>query len=106
MESRVEATALPTGIPDIENEQCQPRHFNFPKRSFGKKNIVNRLFQAAWLDRWWWLHYDSARDVTFCFTCIKAIKTGKMKISGNVKDSSFIINGFHSWKEAKKPCSV
>ena len=23
-----------------------------------------------------------------------------MKISGNAKDSSFIFNGFHSWKEA------
>ena len=38
--------------------------------------------------------------MAFCFTCIKAINTGKMKLSGNMKDSSLIFNGFHSWKEA------
>ena len=99
MEPRAEAdnATPPSDMPDIGSELCQPRHFSFPKRSFGKKNVVYRSFQAAWFDQWRWLHYDCARDVAFCFTCIKAIKTGKMKRSGNVKDSS---SGFHSWKEA------
>ena len=26
-------------------------------RSFGKKVIVKRSFQASWFDRWFWLHY-------------------------------------------------
>ena len=89
-----------TDLPDIGNELNQPRRHQFPKRSFGKKNVVYRSFQPAWFDRWKWLHYDSSRDLAFCFTCIKAIKIGKMKLSGNMKDSSLIFNGFHSWKEA------
>ena len=89
-----------TDLPDIGNEPNQPRRYQFPKRPFGKKNVVYRSFQPAWFDRWQWLHYDSLRDLAFCFTCVKAIKTGKMKLSGNMKDSSLIFNGFHSWKEA------
>ena len=77
-----------TDLPDIGNEPNQPWRHQFPKRSFGKKNVVYHSFQPAWFDRWKWLHCDSSRDLAFCFTCIKAIKTGKMKLSGNVKDSS------------------
>ena len=36
----------------------------------------------------------SQPDLAFCLTCVTAIKTGKMKIAGNVKDSAFIYNGF------------
>ena len=35
----------------------QPKSFDFPKRSFVKKVIVKRSFQASWIDRWSWLHY-------------------------------------------------
>ena len=35
----------------------QPKSFDFPKRSFGKKVIVKRSFQASWFDMWSWLHY-------------------------------------------------
>ena len=89
-----------TDLPDIGNEPKQPRRYQFPKRSFGKKSVIYRSFQPAWFDRWKWLHYDSSRDLAFCFTCIKAIKTGKTKLSGNMNDSSLIFNGFHGWKEA------
>ena len=34
----------------------QPKSFDFPKRSFGKKVIVKRSFQASMFDRSW-LHY-------------------------------------------------
>ena len=88
-----------TDLPDIRNKPNQPRRYQCPKRSFGKKNVMYRLFQPTWVDRWQWLHYDSSRNLVFCFTCIKVIKTGKMKLSGNMKDSSLIFNGFHSWKE-------
>lgn len=101
-EPRVEVSNIQQSskMPDIGSKPSQPCQFNFLKRPFGKKNVVYRSFQAAWFDRWQWLHYGCSRDVVFCFTYIKAIKTGKMKISGNAKDSSFIFNGFHSWKEA------
>ena len=82
-------------MPDIGNQPNQPRRHQFPKRSFGKKNVVYPSFHLQCR-----LHYDSSRDLAFCFTCITAIKTGKMKLSGNMKDSSLIFNGFHSWKEA------
>lgn len=37
---------------------------------------------------WQWLHYDSSQDVAFCYPCVTAIKSAKMKVTGNVKDSS------------------
>ena len=50
---------------------------------------------GSWFNKWQWLHYESTTDLAFCHTCVTAIKTGKMKIAGNVKDSAFIYNGLH-----------
>ena len=32
--------------------------------------------------------------------CVSALKTGKMKLSGNAKDSAFLSEGFSNWKDA------
>ena len=37
-----------SNMPNIGSKPSQPRHFNFPKRPFGKKNVVYRSFQAAY----------------------------------------------------------
>ena len=42
---------------ELPSAPHQPKSFDFPKRSFGKKVIVKRSFQASWFDRWSWLHY-------------------------------------------------
>ena len=47
-----------------------------------------------------WLHYDQARDLAFCHTCIKALRTGKIQLSGNARDSPFLPSGFANWKDA------
>ncbi len=52
----------------------QPLSFNFPKRKFGRKTILERSFQASWFDRWTWLHYNEAEDCVHCFLCLKAVK--------------------------------
>ena len=50
-----------------------PHQPNFPKRSFGKKVIVQRSFQASWFDRWSWLHYIiESNDVALCLNCAQA----------------------------------
>ena len=36
----------------------------------------------------------------FCHTWVSALKTGKMKLSGNAKDSEFLSEGFSNWKDA------
>lgn len=89
-------------LPDIGESPNQPSQFKFkfPKRNFGKTKVVTRTFQASWFGKWAWLHYDEARDLAFCHTCIQAVKTGKMKVSGNAKDSSFLYGGFSNWKDA------
>ena len=56
--------------------------------------MVSRTFQSSWFDKWKWLHYSAPLDVAFCHTCVTAIKTGKMKVSGNVQDSTFLSGGF------------
>ena len=87
-------------LPEIGESANQPRNFKFPKRSFGKTKVVYRAFQPSWYTKWKWLHYDSAQDLCFCHTCVVAMKTGKMKLSGNSKDSSFLFGGFSNWKDA------
>ena len=42
------------------------------------------------------------QDAAFCHTCVTAIKSGKMKVTGNMKDSSFIYGGFYNWKDATR----
>ena len=39
--------------------------------------------------------YTMSKLQTSLLPCMTAIKTGKMKIAGNVKDSAFIYNGLH-----------
>ena len=87
-------------LPEIGEHANQPSGFNFPKRSFGKTKVVHRAFQQSWFSKWKWLHYDSSKDLCFCHTCVSALKTGKMKLSGNAKDSAFLNEGFSNWKDA------
>ena len=49
----------------------QPKEYNFPKQSFGKKTLVYRRFQSSWFTSWKWLHYLEAEDITLCFLCLK-----------------------------------
>ncbi|XP_062585373.1 zinc finger MYM-type protein 1-like [Saccostrea cucullata] len=76
----------------------QPVNFKFPKRSFGKKNPELRSFNPTWFKQYAWLHYDEAKDLAFCFTCMVAAKEGK--ISNFKADGSFISTGFCNWKDA------
>ena len=41
-------------------------------------------FQPKWFDKWPWLHYDRTGDRVFCFLCVTALKTGKIKPDGNI----------------------
>lgn len=97
----MEATASTAlKLPEIEEAPYQPMQFDFPKRDFGKMKVVSRTFQSSWFGRWRWLHYDAARDLAFCHTCVYALKTGKMKVTGNARDSAFLYGGYSNWKDA------
>lgn len=96
------STTEGNGLPDIGATSNQPERHSFPKCSFGKSKVVQRGFQASWFLKWQWLHYVSSQDVAFCHTCVTAIKSGKLKVSGNVKDCSFIYGGFYNWKDATR----
>jgi hypothetical protein len=88
-------------LPNVGEAPNQPLDFAFPKRDFGKTKVVRRAFQAQWFTKWPWLHYDSGQDLAFCYTCVTAVASGKLKLStGNVKDSAFISTGFSNWKDA------
>ena len=95
------ATGLATSsmaVSELLYKPHQPRSFNYPTRTFGKKNPVKRAFRGAWFERWSWLHYDEASDMAFCFLCRKAETEGKLKAAN--KDLSFISKGFSNWKDA------
>ena len=57
----------------------QPARLSFPKRSFGKKAVALRAFQASWFSMWKWIHYDETNDRAYCFYCVKGFKEGKLK---------------------------
>ena len=93
------ASASLGSVPDVSEKPNQPLDFAIPKRQFGKTKGINRSFQAQWFQKFRWLHYDQARDLAFCHTCVSVVKSGKMKSTGNV-DSAFISRGFYNWKDA------
>ena len=66
-----------------------PSSYSFPKRSFGKKNIVQRSCQAVWFQSWSWLHYDEGQDAVFCYVCMRATKEKKM--SSGSGEPAFVI---------------
>ena len=89
----------PKDIGDLSTKPYQPHHISFPSRTFGKQSPVQCSFQSGWFGKWQWLHYDVAQDAVRCFTCCKAVKDGRAKITGQA-EGSFLVNGFTNWKDA------
>ena len=46
-----------------------PRNYSYPKRKFGKDEII---FLLLWYEKWNWLHYDEAEDSVYCIICTNA----------------------------------
>ena len=51
--------------------------FIFPKRTFGKKSVVQGSFQHSWFSKRPFFHYNEAEDTVFCHTCMKVFKEKK-----------------------------
>ena len=83
----------------ISTTPYQPLNISFPPRTFGKKNPVQRSFQASWYKKWEWLNYDVSQDCVLCFICCKAVKDGKVSVT-KLAESSFLVDGFTNWKDA------
>jgi len=75
-------------LPDIPKQPHQPQNFKFPKRKFGKKNVVERSCRCDWFKSWTWLHYHEELDVVFCHICVTALK--EKKIMQQNCDASFV----------------
>ena len=82
------ASSSRENLPEISSLPHQPTAFSFLKRSFGKKNVSLRSFQASWFRQWPFLHYDEARDVVHCHTCVMGFKEKKVKASN--ADPAFV----------------
>ena len=70
----------------------QPRGIQFPRTTFGAKNLIN--FQPAWYTKYAWLEYSESKDAMFCFYCRLYGAQG-----GNVQ-SDFTETGCRNWKNA------
>lgn len=86
-------------LPDVGEQPHQPAKFSFQKRAFGTKSVVFRSFQPQWFQKWSWIHYDEARDLAFCFICVKAVRSKTLKTAKTV-DACFISRGYCNWKDA------
>ena len=90
----------PSDLPsDLPAKAHHPKAFKFPKRSFGKKMVVNRSFQLIWFEKWPWLHYVENDDTVLCITCAQASAQKKLQWSSNL-DLAFISKAFMNWKDA------
>ena len=85
--------------PSIGEKPHRPVHFNFPKRSFGKKTVVLRLFKPQWFSRWNWLYYVEDSHTAICFTCVKAYAENKLFAHGSL-ETIYISTGYTNWKDA------
>ena len=54
--------------------------FKFPKRTFGKKTVVQRSFQHTWFSRWPFLDYREDDNTVFCYICRRMFLEKKNKI--------------------------
>ena len=77
--TRVTAMATSVGEQDVSSKPHHPAAgFQFPTRSFGKTKVVHRSFQFTWFSQWPFLHYDEAKDVVYCHTCLMALKQERL----------------------------
>ena len=87
----------------MPDKPCQPHHLSFPFRSFGNAP-VNRSFQVSWFNRFPWIHYELDQDAVYCLVCCKAVKEGKIRLTG-MTEASFLVKGFINWKDATRGLS-
>ena len=88
-------------IKDLPDTPCHPVGSHFPSCTFGGAKKVNRSFQSSWCHRFSWVHYDNTQDLVFCFSCCKAAKEGKVRLTGN-EEKCFVIRGLCNWKDATR----
>ena len=88
-------------IKDLPDTPCHLVGSNFQSRTFGSAKKVNRSFQSSWCHRFSWVHYDNAQDLVFCFSCCKAAKEGKVRLTG-AEEKCFVVRGFCNWKDATR----
>ena len=75
---------------EVPDSPHQPgNQFKFPKRSFGKKNVVQRSFQHSWFSKWQFLHYSEVNDTVVCHICLRMFKEKKDKTSSKA-DAAFV----------------
>ena len=65
-----------------------PATYVFPKRAFGKKNVVYRSCRVEWFQSWPWLHYEEDKDTVLCHVCARADSKGKL--SSGTAEPSFV----------------
>ena len=93
---RTDTSDLASNLP---TKAHHPKAFKFPKRSFGKKTVVNQSFQSIWFEKWPWLHYIENDDTVLCITCAQASAHKKLQWSSNLH-LAFTSKGFTNWKDA------
>ena len=84
-------------IKDLPDTLCHLVCSRFPSWTFGSAKKVNRSFQSLWCHRFSWIHYDSTQDLVFCFSCCKAAKEGKVRLTC-VEEKVLLLKDFGTGK--------
>lgn len=84
----------------ISDKPNQPRLKLYSKRSFGLNTVTHWSFKVVWYDKWRWIHYDQVLHKAFCYTCVLAMKQGKIKrFNANPSEVTFLSIGYCNWKD-------
>ena len=84
-----------TSLPEVGEVSHQHERDIFQDASSASPKLSVALFKDLGLISGSGYTTSQLQTLAFCHTCVTAIKTGKTKIAGNVKDSAFIYNGLH-----------
>ena len=75
---------------DLPERSHQPEpDFIFPKRSFGKKSVIQGSFQHSWFLSGLFFTTTRYEDTIYCHTCMKTFKEKKNKTSTRA-DPAFV----------------
>jgi len=92
-------TSMPSSTGETQGPH-QPRKYNFPRHSFGRKGEL-RSFKAAWFDNWSWLDYQEVNDSVLCYYCSCASSRNLLaKGLYSKQEETFVTKGFMNWKDA------
>ena len=60
------------------------RYVPYQVNALASEAVSNVAFQPQGFQKWSWIRYNEARDLLFCFICVKAVRSKTLKTAKTV----------------------